>query len=226
MGSPAASRSAIFACAMSRATTSGPLSESRVATGYLVSSARISLIGRFRSIRTTSSPSSSSVASGRYWAGSVSSRSRYTPSGVILASACRSAEHDTAMATGQEAPCRGSRITRTSWQKYLPPNCAPMPIFRVISRTSASSPVSRKPRPPCDPWSGVCPGTGRTRTWLFSAYSALVPPTTMARWYGGQAAGPASGSSLPGTHAAPRGSAPSWSAGRGRTCWPTRLPWP
>ena len=37
------------------------------------------------------------------------------------------------MATGQDAPCRGSRMTRTSWQKYLPPNCAPMPIRRVMS---------------------------------------------------------------------------------------------
>ena len=32
-----------------------------------------------------------------------------------------------AIATGHEAPCRGSRTTRTSWQKYLPPNWAPMP---------------------------------------------------------------------------------------------------
>ena len=206
MGSPAASRSAIFACAMSRATTSGPLSESRVATGYLVSSARISLIGRFRSIRTTSSPSSSSVASGRYWAGSVSSRSRYTPSGVILASACRSAEHDTAMATGQEAPCRGSRITRTSWQKYLPPNCAPMPIFRVISRTSASSPGRGSRARPVTRGQAVCPGTGRTRTWRSSARTRrwCRPP----RWPGGTAGrrrSPASGSSPPGTRAAPAG---------------------
>ena len=29
--------------------------------------------------------------------------------------------------SGSDAPWRGSRITRTSWQKYLPPNCAPMP---------------------------------------------------------------------------------------------------
>jgi hypothetical protein len=39
---------------------------------------------------------------------------------------CRSAEHDTPMPTGHDAPWRGRRITRTSWQKYLPPNCAPM----------------------------------------------------------------------------------------------------
>ena len=28
---------------------------------------------------------------------------------------------------GNEAPWRGRRIARTSWQKYLPPNCAPTP---------------------------------------------------------------------------------------------------
>ena len=60
------------------------------------------------------------AASGMYCAGSVSSCSRNTPSAVILPRACRSAEHETASATGQEAPCRGSRITRTSWQKYFP----------------------------------------------------------------------------------------------------------
>jgi hypothetical protein len=49
---------------------------------------------------------------------------------VILPFAWRSALHDTPMPTGQLAPCRGSRITRTSWQKYLPPNCAPMPFLR------------------------------------------------------------------------------------------------
>ena len=108
-----------------------------------------------------------------------------------MASACRSAEHDTAMATGQDAPCRGSRITRTSWQKYLPPNCAPMPIFRVISSTSASSSGSRKPWPAADPLAGrVSRYRAEAYLAVFSAYSALVPPTTMARWYGGQAAVP------------------------------------
>ena len=34
-----------------------------------------------------------------------------------MALICRSAEHDTPNPTGQEAPWRGSRITRTSWQK-------------------------------------------------------------------------------------------------------------
>ena len=39
------------------------------------------------------------------------------------------------MATGQDAPCLGSLITRTSWQKYLPPNWAPMPSRLVSSNT-------------------------------------------------------------------------------------------
>jgi hypothetical protein len=103
---------------MSRATTRGPESDSRVFTGYFESSVRIWSIGWFRSTWTTSSDSRwSSVTSGRKRAGSVSSRSSQTPDGVIFATACRSAEQLTAIATGQEAPCRGSRITRTSWQK-------------------------------------------------------------------------------------------------------------
>ena len=60
---------------------------------------------------------------------------------------CLSAEQDTPMPTGQDAPCRGKRTTLTSWQKYLPPNCAPMPSFLVSSSTCCSSFVSRKPRP-------------------------------------------------------------------------------
>ena len=58
------------------------------------------------------------------------------------------------MATGQDAPCRGSRTTRTSWQKYLPPNCAPMPIFLVIWSTCCSSSWSRNPCPMGDPVAG------------------------------------------------------------------------
>src|SRR5215510_5010576 len=65
IGSPAMSRSAIFACAISRATTSCPVSESLVATGCLVSSARISFIGRRRSIGTTSPARSSAAVSGQ-----------------------------------------------------------------------------------------------------------------------------------------------------------------
>ena len=71
------------------------------------------------------------------------------------------------MATGQDAPCRGSRITRTSWQKYLPPNCAPMPIRRVMSSTSASSSRSRNPCPAADPV------TGSASRYLADAYLAV-----------------------------------------------------
>ena len=183
MGSPASSRSAILAWAMSLATTSGPVSDSRVRTGYRVSPARISSIGRFRSIATTSPSSSSSAGSGRYCAGSVSSCSRNTPSLVIFPSACRSAEHDTAIATGHDAPCRGSRTTRTSWQKYLPPNCAPMPMFLVMPSTCSSSSRSRNPCAASDPEVGsVSRYLADAYLAVFSANSALVPPITTARW--------------------------------------------
>src|SRR6202161_2949143 len=143
----------------------------------------------------TTSPSSSRPAgSGRYCAGSVSSCSRNTPSAVIFPSACRSAEHDTAIATGQDAPCLGSRITRTSWQKYLPPNCAPIPIFLVMSSTVASSSTSRNPFASMEPSVGSV-SRYRADAYLavLSAYSALVPPTTIARWYGGEGGVPRGG---------------------------------
>src|SRR5581483_8897465 len=176
---------------MSLATTSGPVSATRVRIGYRDNSARISAIGRLRSIATTSPDASSAPGSGRYCAGSVSSFSRNTPSAVIFPTACRSAEQDTAIATGHDAPCRGSRTTRTSWQKYFPPNCAPIPIFRVISSTAASSSRSRNPCPAADPEAGS-PSRYFADAYLavFSAYSALVPPMTIARWYGGHAAVP------------------------------------
>src|SRR6185437_3133617 len=191
IGSPRSSSSAILACAMSRATTSGPVSATRVRTGYLVSSALISSIGRVRSMATTSPSDSAASKSGRYCAGSVSSCSRNTPSLVIFPSACRSAEQDTAIATGHEAPCRGSRTTRTSWQKYLPPNCAPIPMFLVMPSTCSSSSRSRNPCAESDPDVGS-PSRYLADAYLavFSANSALVPPITTARWYGGQAAVP------------------------------------
>ena len=89
--------------------------------------------------------------SGRYFAGLCSSSSRNTPSLVILPSAWRSAEHDTPSPIGSDAPCRGSRITRTSWQKYLPPNCAPTPSDCVIFSTSCSIARSRKAWPSSQP---------------------------------------------------------------------------
>ena len=69
------------------------------------------------------------------------------PSLVILPIAWRSAEQLTPMPIGTEAPWRAIRITRTSWQKYLPPNCAPMPIWRVSSSTFFSISRSRMATP-------------------------------------------------------------------------------
>ena len=87
------------------------------------------------------------------------------------------------MATGQEAPWRGMRTTRTSWQKYFPPNCAPMPISWLILSTFSSISRSRNACP-CS-----LPPVGRlSRNRVLASlatlreYSAEVPPTTMARW--------------------------------------------
>ena len=128
------------------------------------------------------------MTSGRYCAGSVSSCSTKTPSEVILPSTWRSAEQLTPMPTGHDAPWRGSRITRTSWQKYLPPNCAPIPVSAASCQIFASSSTSRIA------WPSSFPEVGSPSRYRVDAYltvlrfiSAEVPPTTIARWYGGQA---------------------------------------
>jgi hypothetical protein len=61
-------------------------------------------MGFDRSIDTTPPESFDSSMSGTYFAGSVSSCSRKTPSRVIFAFAWRSAEHETPMPTGRLAP--------------------------------------------------------------------------------------------------------------------------
>mmetsp|Transcript_32903 Transcript_32903/g.93528 ORF Transcript_32903/g.93528 Transcript_32903/m.93528 type:complete len:219 (-) Transcript_32903:743-1399(-) len=179
------------ACAMSLATMMVPERETRVRMGYFERSARTSGIGRLRLIFTTSSLSCSSLTSGRYFDGSVSSCSMKIPSFVIFASAWRSALHETPMATGQEAPCRGNRMTRTSWQKYLPPNWAPIPISWLIFLIFSSISRSRKARP------SLLPVVWRVSMCfvlayftVFSVISALRPPMAIARWYGGHAAVP------------------------------------
>mmetsp|Transcript_39369 Transcript_39369/g.80647 ORF Transcript_39369/g.80647 Transcript_39369/m.80647 type:complete len:249 (-) Transcript_39369:568-1314(-) len=185
---PASSRSFSFACAISRATTMVPERERRVLIGYLLSSASTSFIGRLTSILTTLAESLSSFTSGRYLDGSVSSFSRNTPSLVIFPLACLSAEHDTPKPTGHEAPCLGRRTTRTSWQKYLPPNCAPMPIFWHCSWILLSHSRSRNALPPSFPL--VCSSSRYLVLASFtvlSVCSALRPPTTRAMWYGGHA---------------------------------------
>ena len=76
--------------------------------------------------------------------------------------------------------------------EVLAPNCAPMPKLRVSSSTRSSRSVSRNPRPVA-----ADPVVGSSSRYFAEAYfavfranSALVPPMTMARWYGGQAAVP------------------------------------
>mmetsp|Transcript_15031 Transcript_15031/g.43404 ORF Transcript_15031/g.43404 Transcript_15031/m.43404 type:complete len:218 (+) Transcript_15031:460-1113(+) len=180
-----------FACAMSLATMMVPESDKRVLMGYFVSSARTSGIGLLRSIFTTSELRSASVTSGKYFEGSVSNCSRKMPSLVIFASAWRSALHDTPMPTGHDAPCRGRRTTRTSWQKYLPPNCAPIPISSVIFLIFSSNSKSLNALPCSLPV--VCKFSMcfvLAYFTVFKVISALKPPMAMARWYGGHAAVP------------------------------------
>ena len=129
----------------------------------------------------------------RTFEGSRSSSSKNTPSLVILPSACRSALQDTPRPTGQEAPWRGRRMTRTSWQKYLPPNCAPMPMRCVSACTSFSRARSRNARPPGLPllggagWSAKRPvaSTNKARsesqaarTWLADCRSSAPTRTS------------------------------------------------
>ena len=136
---------------MSRPTMMVPLSERRVETGYLSSSARISGMGRLRSIFTASPSPAWRYSSGMRLPGLSSSFSIQIPSLLILHLMLRSAEQLTPRPTGQEAPWRGRRTTRMSWAKYLPPNCAPRPILRVSSSKRASSSTSRKARPVSSP---------------------------------------------------------------------------
>ena len=158
-----------------------------------------------------------------------------------------SAEHDTPIPTGHEAPWlrlsaprlpyRGIRITRTSWQKYFPPNCAPMPIFRVISRIVRSISRSRNARPSSFPL--VCRLSryfAEASFTVFRHVSADVPPITTAKWYGGHAAVPRllifasmngiRRSTSHATHTTHLESAAPSSPGTGTTCSQSRRPSP
>ena len=117
---------------MSRATTSRPVSDRRVLTGCLLNSARISGIGRFevdgddgalagraRADRLAGVGAEDSwVASGREPRRiGLQLLDEDALGGDLASTAWRSAEHETAIATGSDAPWRGRRMTRTSWQK-------------------------------------------------------------------------------------------------------------
>ena len=125
---PASRSSLNLAWAMSRATTSVPVRSSGVETGCFDSSARISFIGRLRSILHAVLVLAAGTAPGMKRPGfAVELLEPDARPRSILALTLRSAEQETPMPTGQEAPWRGRRTTRTSWAKYLPPNWAPMP---------------------------------------------------------------------------------------------------
>ena len=114
-----------------------------------------------------------------------------TPSFVIFAFTFRSAEQETPIATGQDAPWRGRRTTRMSWAKYLPPNCAPMPSAFAFSRSFCSSSRSRKATPCSFPFVGSPSKYFAEASFtVFTQVSAEVPPITIAMWYGGHAAVP------------------------------------
>ena len=149
IGSPASSRSLILACAMSRATTSGPVSDSRVFTGYL-RQLGADLVHRPVEVdrATTSSSRCSSVTSGRKCAGSVSSCSRKTPSGVIFAERLavgRAGHRDRDRAARRRAAAAGPRARRgRSTCRRTARRCR---TAWVSSRTSASSSRSRNAVP-------------------------------------------------------------------------------
>ncbi len=170
-----------LAWAISLATIIFPVRSRGVATGYLFKIARISSIGLSRFICTASNLFPS--GSGRYRAGSVSSLSKKIPSRVIFALMFLWALQLTPRPMGQDAPCRGSRTTLMSWQKYFPPNCAPIPSSRDIFSNCASSFMSLKACPSLFPFSGrVSRYPAEASLTVFRFASAEVPPTTKARW--------------------------------------------
>ncbi len=168
---------------MSRPTMIVPDRDRRVDTGYLVSSASTSAIGRLRSIFTTSPSPCLRYSSGMSSPGLASSFSIQRPLRSILAFTLRSAEQLTPIPMGHDAPWRGRRITRMSWAKYLPPNCAPRPSSSAAFLRVASSSMSRNAWPYSLPW------VGRLSRYFTDAFfttsrffSADVPPITNAMW--------------------------------------------
>ena len=182
--SPASSRSCSLAWAMSRATTNGPVSETRVFTGYFDSVARMSSIGRLRSIFTTSPPRMPSVVSGRYCAGSCLQ---------LLEEDALAGDLRLDLAVGRAATrrCRsaGRAVPRQPDHPHVVAEIlaaelrADAEVLGQLVRTSASSSGSRKA------WPDSLPVVGRVSSYLvlasftvFRLVSALVPPMTIARW--------------------------------------------
>ena len=81
---------------------------------------------------------------------------------------------------------RRCRTTRTSWQKYLPPNCAPMPIWFCVSLWTfglEGDDRGRRGTALLLPSVGrvVEPACVEASLTVLRFISAEVPPITMAR---------------------------------------------
>ena len=113
-----------------------PFNDRRVATGYLVSSFKISGIGRFRSILTTSPSPALRNSAGNQFAGFESSFSIQIPSLLILHLILRSAEQRNAQTYRTRSTVTGQTDDTHIVVKYLPPNCAPRPILCASANTS------------------------------------------------------------------------------------------
>jgi len=173
---------------MSRATISVPDKLICVFIGYLLKVALTLSIPSFRLTLTIVLANCSLLTSGSYFDGSRSSFSINTPFLVTLTTCWRSALQLTPRPTGQDAPCRGRRTTRTSWQKYLPPNWAPMPSLCVSLWILSSASKSLNARPCSFPLVWILSKKrAEASLTVFKVYSAESPPTTTAKCYGGQA---------------------------------------
>ena len=80
---------------------------------------------------------------------------------------------------------------RTSWQKYLPPNWAPMPVCCASASTFASSSTiaERVAEHRARRSASASRYLVLASLAVSTANSADVPPITTARWYGGHADG-------------------------------------
>lgn len=141
----------MFAWAISRATTIGPLNDKRVPMGRAE---------RYAGLRVTDvqiqlnglAPFSTRCESGINLPGLCSSFSSQIPCLLILALMLRSAEQERAMAIGQEPPWRGKRITRISGKAFAAKLRADAKLAAGIGHSSASVPYRGTPDPAHSRW--------------------------------------------------------------------------
>ena len=108
-----------------------------------------------------------------------------TPSGVILPSTCRSAEHETAIATGSERAVAGQADHAHVVAEVLAAELGadaelPGQLEHLLLELGVAEAVGRGIDRRT---SAARRGTSRDAYFaVFRANSALVPPMTMARW--------------------------------------------